>query len=131
MERRVTSGDGGGPAPAARATAGGADRGGILEDDDKAESASESEEDDDDVRPLPFLASIAPDGRSKCRVRPLSDAGDSLVLLDWVRGPHPLDRAATGASVVPRGLRLCGHGLGRHALSKVRPAGRVSVVVSP
>ena len=40
---------------------------GSSEDDDKAESASESEEDDDDVRPLPFLASIAPDGRSKCQ----------------------------------------------------------------
>ena len=67
MERRITSGDGGGPAPAAGSTADGADRDGFFEDDDKAESASESEEDDDDVRPLPFLASIAPDGRSKCQ----------------------------------------------------------------
>lgn len=35
-------------------------------EDDKSRSDSE-DEDDEDAKPLPFLASIAPDGRSKCQ----------------------------------------------------------------
>ena len=91
---------------------------GSSEDDDKAESASESEEDDDDVRPLPFLASIAPDGRSKCQyvhcpTREIrADAATRCA-----RDPIPATGRQRARPVVPRRLRLRRDGVGRHELS--------------